>query len=389
MTSIRTIRRWADLHKWSSLACTAFLLLICVTGLPLVFGHEIDDWLDPDPPHADLPAGTPNVSVDRLVATARGLFPGEIITSVFVDDDEPHAVVALAPSWEESRANPRSNHFVMFDSRTGQILKQSDPPGQRKRSLIAVLRRLHIDMFAGLTGALFMGVMGLAFVVSLVSGVVLYGPIMRRLDFGTVRLWRPARIRWLDLHNLLGIVTLAWALTVGLTGIMNELSRPLFALWQQTVVRDLVAPWKAHEPPRQDELVSLQAAFDTAKAALPGMVVLMLVLPGSELGSPHHFLIWAKGESQLTARLFSPVLVDAKTGELTAVVEMPWYLRTLQVSRPLHFGDYGGLPLKVIWLMLDLFTIVVLASGLYLWLSRRRSPLEDRIAELQRLADAP
>jgi uncharacterized iron-regulated membrane protein len=32
-------------------------------------------------------------------------------------------------------------------------------------------------------------------------------------------------------------------------------------------------------------------------------------------------------------------------------------------------------------------TIVVLASGLYLWLSRRRSPLEARLAELESAAD--
>ncbi|MDI9727804.1 PepSY-associated TM helix domain-containing protein [Stutzerimonas stutzeri] len=42
----------------------------------------------------------------------------------------------------------------------------------------------------------------------------------------------------------------------------------------------------------------------------------------------------------------------------------------LQLSEPLHFGDYGGLPLKVLWALLDILTIVVLGSGLYLWLKR-------------------
>ena len=55
---------------------------------------------------------------------------------------------------------------------------------------------------------------------------------------------------------------------------------------------------------------------------------------------------------------------------------MPWYLRALEVSRPLHFGDYGGWPLKIIWALFDLVTIVVLGSGLYLWLSRRASSEE-------------
>jgi len=45
------------------------------------------------------------------------------------------------------------------------------------------------------------------------------------------------------------------------------------------------------------------------------------------------------------------------------------------------------IPLQVIWALLDIVTIVVLGSGLYLWLARRRSnPVEQRIAELEREA---
>ena len=63
--------------------------------------------------------------------------------------------------------------------------------------------------------------------------------------------------------------------------------------------------------------------------------------------------------------------MNANTGRMTETREMPWYVKTLFVSQPLHFGDYGGLPLKVIWALLDIATIVVLLSGLYLWLKKR------------------
>mgnify|MGYP003918295757 CR=1 FL=1 len=36
------IRLWYLVHKWTSLACTAFLLMLCLTGLPLIFHDEID-----------------------------------------------------------------------------------------------------------------------------------------------------------------------------------------------------------------------------------------------------------------------------------------------------------------------------------------------------------
>jgi uncharacterized iron-regulated membrane protein len=65
-------------------------------------------------------------------------------------------------------------------------------------------------------------------------------------------------------------------------------------------------------------------------------------------------------------------LIDARSGNLEAIIRMPWYLRLLEVSRPLHFGDYGGMPLKVIWAIFDLIAIVVLISGVYLWMVRRK-----------------
>jgi hypothetical protein len=37
-----TLRAWSKVHTWSSLICTLFLLILALTGLPLVFHDEID-----------------------------------------------------------------------------------------------------------------------------------------------------------------------------------------------------------------------------------------------------------------------------------------------------------------------------------------------------------
>ena len=54
----KTIRRWSWIHKWTSLISMVFLLLLCITGLPLIFHHEIDDLLHAQVEPADVPAGT-------------------------------------------------------------------------------------------------------------------------------------------------------------------------------------------------------------------------------------------------------------------------------------------------------------------------------------------
>lgn len=386
MLKASNVRTWYRIHKWTSLICTAFLFVACLTGLPLVFEDEIGGWLNPQH-YANLPASTPPASLDRLVADARRFYPKHIVTSVFVDDDEPQVFVSLAPSWAELKANPKSSRFVRFDARNGEMLEQSKPPAEQHQTFLGVMLRLHRDLFAGSPGEWFMGIMALFFVISLASGALVYGPFMRRLRFGTYRRNAAVRTRWFDLHNLLGIVTLIWTLVVGATGVMNELEAPLFALWQRTDVQAMLTPWQGKPALDQSELSSVQTAFDTTRHALPGMVVTSLTFPGGELGSPYHYLMFAKGNTPLTSQLFSPVLIDAHTGRLTAIVRMPWYLRALEVSRPLHFGDYGGLPLKIIWALFDVVLIFVLVSGVYLWLSRRKVSIEKELDRLVKLED--
>jgi uncharacterized iron-regulated membrane protein len=371
MIAAHKLKRWYLVHKWTSLICTAFLLLICLTGLPLIFRDEISQWLEPHH-YVDLPADTPMANLDHIAALSRDMYPGQVIASMYADDDQPQIMVWIVPSFAEMRANPKSMHAIRFDARTAQVLENAPSESRQPKTFIDIMLALHRDLFLDLPGELFMGLMALLFVIAIVSGVVLYAPFMKKLPFGTVRADRNTRLKWLDLHNMLGIVVLAWTLVVGITGVMNELSTPLFALWQRTDVQALLASYQGKSMPEQGALPSVQAAFDTARHAVPGMQMVSIVYPGNPYGSPYHYLFWSKGDSSLTSRLFTPVLVDAQNGQLSAIVQMPWYLRTLEISRPLHFGDYGGMPLKILWALLDVITIVILGSGLYLWIARRR-----------------
>ena len=46
------------------------------------------------------------------------------------------------------------------------------------------------------------------------------------------------------------------------------------------------------------------------------------------------------------------------------------------LARPLHYGNYGGIGLKIAWALLCLATIALLLSGLALWWQKRRDPPE-------------
>jgi uncharacterized iron-regulated membrane protein len=204
-------------------------------------------------------------------------------------------------------------------------------------------------------------------------------PITRKLVYGTVRRERATRVKWLDLHNLLGITTMAWVLVVGATGMINTWADLVIKLWQFDQLGAMTAPYKGQPAPK--ELASLDRSAAAAKALEPSMQFSFVAFPGTSFSSPHHYAVFLRGTTPLTARLLKPVLVDAQTAIVTDSRELPWYVTALLVSHPLLFGDYGGLPLKIIWAVLDVVSIVVLGSGVYLWLARRKRPIEDVLVE--------
>ena len=359
------LRQWAWIHKWSSLVCTVFMLLLCLTGLPLIFHHEIGHLLDDDVEAPELAADAPRVSLDRVMEVAKSQFPDKGGMFVSQEDDDDRIWYVTMSTTPTSETDLKQ---VAIDARTGAVLGLPRLDG----GFINLMFRLHVDLFAGLPGTLFLGFMGLLLAVAIVSGVILYSPFMRKLDFGTVRRDNSPRVKWLDLHNLLGIVTLVWASVVTLTGIINTLADPIIAYWRYDQMGEMVAPYKNLPPP--EHLGSLQQSVDAAQALEPGMKLSFIAFPGTSFSSPHHYGIFMRGNTPATSRLLKPVLVDAQTAKVTDSRTLPWYATALLISQPLHFGDYGGLPMQILWALLDIATIIVLGSGLYLWLKRKKVP---------------
>lgn len=372
-----TIRRWSVVHTWTSLICTLFLFLLALTGLPLIFHHEIDEALGTHGAYEAPPLGTPTLSLDRMMAVALAERPGEVPLYLSFDEDRPVINVTTGPRPD---AADEDMHFASFDWTNAQAL----PPHQEGGVMDFILT-LHIEMFMGLPGMLFLGFMGLVVFAAIVSGVVLYAPFMRKLDFGVVRVTRSSRVKWLDYHNLLGVVTVAWLSVVTLTGTINTLSLPIIQYWQADQLAQMTAPYRDLPPARAE--ASIQQAIDTALAAAPNMRVQFVAFPGVAYSTQHHYAVFMQGDTPLTKHLLTPALIDARTGDLTAIRPMPWYAQALLLSGPLHFGDYGGLPLKILWALLDIAAIIVLGSGLYLWLSRRRAPATDPV--VAQLGDQP
>lgn len=375
----KTVQTWYLVHKWTSLVCTVFLLLLCITGLPLIFGEEIAHLSGAEPELSAPPPGAQPANLDRLIEEAKAQYPGNRPLFLGWYPDEPIVYVNLGPTADTPPAEMKT---ALFDAYTGTAV----PAPQFNEGVMFFILRLHTDMFAGLPGKLFLGAMGLLFAIATISGVVLYRPFMRKLEFGTIRKARSKRLKWLDIHNLLGIAATAWLLVVGLTGVINTLDEPLYDQWQKDQLAALTREWAGRPAPEQFGLI--EKAVAEAKAARPELKPAFVSYPGTGYSGEHHYGVFMIGQSQLDQRNYQPVLVDAATSKLTGVPTWPLSLSAMYLSQPLHFGDYAGLPLKIVWALLDIIAIIVLGSGIYLWIGHRGQSLQRRVHEVVEGGDA-
>ena len=159
-----SFRAWYTVHKWTSLVSTLFLLMLCVTGLPLIFSHEISHLLGTSADAPQLATGhTGRASIDAIVADAQARRPQDVPQFLVAEADEPELLYVRMADRIDS---PGLTAFYTYDARTGEFLSEY-PLGQ---GFMDVMLRLHVDMYMGIGGTLFLGLMGLLLAASIMSG---------------------------------------------------------------------------------------------------------------------------------------------------------------------------------------------------------------------------
>lgn len=349
------------LHRWTGLVATPFFLVLCLTGSVLIFHEEVDQLLG-DRPAASEAAGTESLPLGRLVEAALASRPGSRPLYVGLDAEEPdRAIVGLGPP-EATRLEQAVP--VLVSRHTGELLAFTDP----RKTVTGFLLELHAKWFLGIPGQLLGGLVALLVLACLATGVVVHAPFVRRLLFGTVRRGRGARIVQLDLHNLVGVVVLGWVTLVTVSGVLLAAGAVLVPLWQATELREMAG----QDATAPAEAVSVDVAADAASRAMPDRAVRFVFFPGTEFSSPRHYTALAFGTHRTNERLFDVALVDAGTSQVAAARPLPLYLQSVLVSEPLHFGNYGGLPLKLLWVGSAWAALFITGNGAWLWWQRRR-----------------
>jgi uncharacterized iron-regulated membrane protein len=356
------------LHRWASLVATLPFLILCLTGTVLIFHHEIDEALGVVPT-VQSAQGAAAQPFAKAVENVLGKFPGERVLSVGADPDEHPGVLLLVTAPNEA-GGFRDARLRFAHLATAELTDEASLDADK--TLTGFLLDLHARWFLGPLGELVGALIALLVLVSLLSGLVVYAPYVKRIAFGVLRRGRGTRLLQLDLHNFIGALVLGWALVVTVTGALLGLGTVARLIWQQTeltALRDRYAgePVDARRPP-----IDVDRVYAATMAALPpGWHVISVLYPRTEFSTDRHYTVLVGGEG-LDKRVFRIALVDAADGVVRTVVQLPWYLKAILIAQPLHFGDYGGLALKLLWTACTWLTLFITANGAWLWWDRRR-----------------
>lgn len=356
------------LHRWTSLVATVPFLILCLTGTVLIFHEEIDAALGVVPTAQgleDAPQRPLAESVDNVLEA----FPDERVLSLGQEPEEHPGVLLVVTG--PKQAHGFGSDFKLRFTRlaTAQPTEQGL---EEDETLTGFLLKLHAEWFLGPPGELIGALIALLVLLSLLSGLVVYAPYVKKIAFGFLRRGRGPRLLQLDMHNFIGALVLGWMFAVTVTGFLLGFGTIATGIWQKTELSALQQrysgePVDARRPPADVDRVYAAAL----KAAPPGWHIISVVYPDTEFSTNRHFTVLVGGLG-LDERLFRVALVDAETAEVRTVVELPWYLKAIVLAQPLHFGDYGGIALKLLWTACTWLTLFITANGAWLWWDRRR-----------------
>lgn len=352
---------------WTGVLAGIYVCVVFVTGATLVYRIDLQRALDPHLFTARVrgPLSDAATIMDRVAHA----YPRHRLSGVDAPTTSRPTFLAYVTQGDEFVT-------VLIDPVSAEILGELP-----ERSLIRILQGIHYDLFGGRTGRVVNGIGAGCVLVLCLTGLVIWWPGTSNLRDGfTVNAQRSWRRRIWELHRAVGIWTVLliamWAVT-GLSFIFpTQVRSAVNWISPLTPRRPPVS-----RPPSQSAAPSpWRAAIEQAKRYAPDRHVARVVVPSSARAA---FLVLfadasptPTGPGHLTTVYLDQFTLerlpdDANTAHTIGDVVITWLT-------PLHVGNFGGAPVKLLWVVLGLAPPLLFATGFYMWWTRVVRPRLNR-----------
>lgn len=370
-------RRLLFLHRWLGIVIGAYFVVIGLTGSLLVFGREIDRALNPDV--LTMTGQGEQRPLSEIVAAFREKYPDAPMSYVNFPLP-PNGVFNI-----RSGPSQASQLYVYFNPYTAEIIADRTRVG----SLYGFLCYVHFYLLYGQTGWTLNG-WGAGLVTALLLlGVWLWWPARQagaavwKARFSVKTTAGTSRTLF-DLHNAVGIYTLVFALLFTLTAMA-------FAFPQPAKKLVYAVTGTAPDPvftvtPTPDGPLPLDRLVATADAAIDGRI-LRVSFPQSPTAP---MTVRKEWDDWNQTRNHAIVTVDPYSGRVLNVYDSRQATSigrlVLQWAYPIHFGLWGGLPTRILYVFLGLAPLIGFVTGFWRWRLRTAATRKSqaRLRDLQR-----
>lgn len=214
MSKIGLRNFWFQFHKWIGLILAILIIPICITGSALVWHDALDKALNPQ--RFAFTSAQAKLEPSAYAAAAqRVLAPGERIVSLRFAEGEPVTVAATQRPKGGAGARPQGRPgrtVVYMDPGTAKVLDKADG----NAGLVRFMHGLHGSLLVPGVGRQIVGWIGVAMVISTVSGIWLWWPTVGKWLRGLR--WKRHRNFDTNLHHQMGFWIALPLFALSLTG---------------------------------------------------------------------------------------------------------------------------------------------------------------------------
>ena len=357
------------LHRWISVVCAAFFLLLILTGLPLLFNGDVARWnaLEERPSFAEVASRVLWAGAEAGLEKIERERPGSRVQSISAYPERGLLVYRLARA--DGARGGRGGSALAYAPQDG-VLVPWQSGGVKSPALAAFMgwmHHLHLRLAMGQGGMIFLGVMCFLSFLSLLGGVLLYPSFMKRRLFGGMRGGTSAG-SFFDWHIFLGILTAVWASLLTLSGVAIVFGMLGYSSYAEDVMASV--PQRESAPPA----ITFAEMIAYAEEHFPAREILYL---DAAEGSTPAALTLADAERPQMFRGQDVYLLRTAGGEIESFTKpVPRWLVFCDAVRDLHLHNHSTMFLKIIWAVLDLLCAAVIVTGFCGWLQRSRRKKE-------------
>ncbi|WP_133406143.1 PepSY-associated TM helix domain-containing protein [Parashewanella tropica] len=388
----RTIKKLFSIHAWVGIITGILLFVIAFTGSLSVFGKpELKIWANPTYPSVEQ---MDMKKIEQLVNHYAQDIPKPYLeeVTIFLPSIrgfqnltlfyEAHSGIEDSAS-EANKKPEERGYLIELDPVTYELVTKKEGTADelfesREYGMANFIIGFHADLHLGRPiGLLLTGVLGLTLLLSVVTGFIIHRKKLAQLF--TFRREKNTTLTWNDGHKILGIWGMLFHGIIGFTGAFlgliivvlvpaaafvsfegdQDKLLETFTATPEVTVQHIAAPMKIAEVLETEKTTGGDreiASITIKEFGDKGALALVSVYGGSSIA--FQTSVYNAADATFVERYSNLSKVEGFSGPI------------IDLMFPLHYGNFGGILVKLIWTILGLSTTLLPLTGMMLWIRR-------------------